>query len=269
METSAEFRGARMSDGRTRGWTAHALTGLAVVCLMLASCGTAPPSSVTRATSSINASAEECPESAAQSKDVSRIEIVEGIQFDDVGEMVATSDLVIAGTVESIEPGPVVGEDDPKDPAEDPDVNEGYVSKLVDIRVDEVFFNDRNEGLDAGDAVTLSTWGWWVDGMTPIVVEGYPELCEGDMTVLFLKEGKLSRGRFVYTNYQSVYKIDGSEVADRPQDDNLIEDVERLSALDLRERVRMASDEVRAGLIKPVTPAGSSEPESASTSPSE
>jgi hypothetical protein len=183
--------------------------------------------------------------------------------------MVATSDIVIAGTVESIEPGLVLGENTPKNPVEEPDVNEGYVSKLVDIRVDEVFFDEWDKDVKSGDVVTLANWGWWVDGMRPIVVQGYPELCEGDMTVLFLKEGKLSRGRFVYTNFQGVYKIDDSEVADRRRDDDLIEEVERLSAPELRQRVRKASDDVRAGLIKPVQPAGSGEPELPSSSPSE
>jgi hypothetical protein len=215
------------------------------------------------------AAAGGCPESA-QNEDVSRIDILEGLRFGNVGEMVATSELVIAGTVESIGPGPVLGEDTPKDPAEEPDANEGYVSKLIDIRVDEVFFDDWDKDvIKSGDIVTLSTWGWWVDGMKPIVPEDYPELCEGDTTVLFLKEGKLSRGRFVYTNFQSVYKIDGSEVADRRRDDDLIDDVERLSASALRERVRKASDNVRAGLVKPVQLAGSREAESPSSSPSE
>jgi hypothetical protein len=236
---------------------------------MLASCGPATSSSVTTGAtpSKSTAAAGKCPESA-QNEDVSRIGILEGLHFNDVDEMVATSDLAIAGTVESIEPGPVVGEDTPKDPAEEPDVNEGYVSKLIDVRVDEVFFNNSDKDVKAGDTATLSTWGWWADGMKPIVPEGYPELCEGDTTVLFLKEGKLSR-RFIYTNYQSVYKIDGSEVADRRPDDDLIDEVERLSASALRDRVRKASDDVRAGLVKPVKPAGSSEPESPSSSPSE
>jgi hypothetical protein len=66
-----------------------------------------------------------------------------------------------------------------------------------------------------------------------------------------------------------VYKIDGSEVADRRRDDDLIDDVERLSASALRERVRKASDNVRAGLVKPVQLAGSREAESPSSSPSE
>jgi hypothetical protein len=132
----------------------------------------------------------------------------------------------------------------------------------------EVFFYDWDKDVKSGDVLTLATWGWWVDGMKPIVPEGYPELCEGDMTVLFLKEGKLSPGRFVYTNFQGVYKIDGSQVADRRRDDDLIEDVERLSASDLRERVRRASDDVRAGLVEPVEPFGG-ELESPSSSPSE
>jgi hypothetical protein len=269
METSDELINARKPDSRAAGRTTHAITKLAIVCVMLASCGTATGGSVTTATpSNSSAAAEECPESGAQRTDVSRIDILEGIHFDDVGEMVATSDLVIAGTVESIEPGPVLGEDTPKDPVEEPDVNEGYVSKLVDIRVDEVFFYDWDKDVKSGDVVTLATWGWWVDGMKPIVPEGYPELCEGDMTVLFLKEGKLSPGRFVYTNFQGVYKIDGSQVADRRRDDDLIEDVERLSASDLRERVRRASDDVRAGLVEPVEPFGG-ELESPSSSPSE
>ena len=269
MDTSDELLNAHNPNSRVPKRTTREITKLAVVCVMLASCGTATRPSVIGATPSIGtAAAGGCPESAAQNEDVSRIDILEEIQFDNVGEMIATSELVIAGTVESIEPGPVLGEDTPKDPAEEPDVNEGYVSKLVDIRVDEVFFNDWGKGVKSGDIVTLSNWGWWADGMKPIVPEGYSELCEGDTTVLFLKEGKLSR-RFIYTNYQSVYKIDGSEVADRRRDDDLIEAVERLSASALRERVRKASDNVRAGLVKPVKRAGSREPESPSSSPSE
>lgn len=206
-----------------------------------------------------------CSEDEGQPKHVSTLSIDEGVMFTDVSEMVATSDLAISGEVLSIEPGSVVAADTPKDPSAELDMNEGYVPKLVDIRVDVAFYHDEQHDVESGEVVTVSNYGWWVDGMVPIVVEGFPELCVGDGTFLFLTESALQPGRYVYTNSQSVYTVDNGEVVERDRDDDLIRELTSLSASSLSDRVEEAAAEVAAGGVQSL----GVETSTPSTSPSE
>jgi hypothetical protein len=149
--------------------------------------------------------------------------------FDSLAKMVATSDLVIVGTVKAVEEGRTVGP-----PAE--------AVKYVDaeLRVEEVL-----KGSPGGNAVTVETLELDDGG-------GLPWRSRGQRVLLFLS---LTRdaggaGRYHPTNGQSLYTLEGEDIR-TTRNDPLPIRVAARSLSQMRADVEEANRQIARGEVSP------------------
>ena len=163
------------------------------------------------------------------------VSVREAYYFGDAGEMTATSDLVIVGTVRSAGPGrSLLFEGD-----------DLYALTEVVIDVDEVLY-----GNSLGSTVTLE-----VD----VLFTGFPGsplprwLRAGSQSLLFLKGQVDDEGTYVPVNTQGVYRIDPTEddVIATVQSDEFADRMAKRGVADLRQDIADIVPRIESGEITP------------------
>jgi hypothetical protein len=148
-------------------------------------------------------------------------------QFDTLAEMAEVSDLVVEGRVVDVTRGRTIGQ--PGDSA--------ITSRIVTISVDATF----PETTDAPATVLVEEEGWLSDG-SPLVVNGVSPSEIGDSGIWFLDElGDPELPAYLVINSQGRFLHTGDEVSGGDQRDPLVQTLQTLGYLELRQAVVLAS----------------------------
>lgn len=154
----------------------------------------------------------------------------ESVYFDNLAEMVATSDLVVLGTVETVDPGMI----------EAPGTPEEIRHTNVTIRIDELLWGagvDRSavvETLELAYARPHREWRF-----------------RGAVVIAFLTESTEGRAIYIPTNHsQSIYAVDGLDV-EAAVSDAVAERVAASSSADILLMVADAGAAVLRGEVQP------------------
>jgi hypothetical protein len=137
--------------------------------------------------------------------------------FNNLGEMVATSDLVAIGTVKSIARGRILPGDS--------EVKQQL--KNISVQVDEVLSGDLT-----ASSIVVETAGWEIseapgEGEQEILLAETAQLQTGDQAAFFLAP-YAAASHYSFLNNQALFKLQGSEVADTERSDPFVRDMECL-----------------------------------------
>jgi hypothetical protein len=156
--------------------------------------------------------------------------------FSDPREMVATSDLVVLGTVTAVQRDGVSDQGDVV-----------YTTRLLEVTVDKRLF-----GTLAGDPVVVEDLGWEKAGgrEVPWRVEGMIRLEVGDRAVLFLHKDPTT-GRYGLLSDQAGYRVEGPDIADTDRTDPTVRRIEDMSVSELERLIDEAAAAVRRGELEP------------------
>jgi hypothetical protein len=165
--------------------------------------------------------------------------------FHDPRDMVATSDLVVLGTVTAIERGGVSDQGDVV-----------YTTRLLHVAVDRRLFGTLD-----GETLVVEDLGWEkVDGQeVPWRVQGLIRLEIGERAFLFLRKDP-GTGRFGFLSDQGGYRVEGTEIADTDRTDPMVQRIEDMSVPQLERLIAEAAADVRSGQLKPIPPGGRRQP---------
>jgi hypothetical protein len=156
--------------------------------------------------------------------------------FSDPRDMVATSDLVVLGTVTAEERDGVSDQGDVI-----------YTTRLLHVAVDKRLF-----GKLSGDPVVVEDLGWEKAGgrEVPWRVKGLIRLEVGDRAVLFLRKDPTT-GRFGLLSDQAGYRVEGPNIADTGRTDPVVQHIEEMSVSELERLIDEAAAAVRRGELQP------------------
>ena len=166
--------------------------------------------------------------------------------FSDPMDMVATSDLVILGTVTGVERDGVSDQGDVV-----------YTTRLLHVTVDKRLF-----GTLSGDPVVVEDLGWEKAGgrEMPWRMEGMLRLEVGDRAVLFLRK-EPTTGRYGLLSDQASYLVEGPDIADTARTDPMVRRIEEMSVSELERLIDEAAAAVRRGELQPVPEGGRRKPQ--------
>jgi hypothetical protein len=167
--------------------------------------------------------------------------------FSDPRDMVATSDLVVLGTVTAVERAGVSDQGDVV-----------YTTRLLHVKVE-----DRLFGKPTGDPVVVEDLGWEKAGgqEVPWRVQGMIRLEVGDRAVLFLRK-EPSTGLFGLLSDQASYRVEGTDIADSDRTDPMVRRIEGMSVSELERLIDEAAAAVSRGELRPTPQGGRREPQS-------
>jgi hypothetical protein len=163
--------------------------------------------------------------------------------FNNMGEMVATSDLVAIGTVKGVTRGRILpGNSEVKQQL-----------KNINVQVDEVLSGDLTTS-----SIVVETAGWEIsdatgEGEQEIILAETAQLQAGDQATLFLAP-YAAASHYSFLNNQALFKLQGNEVADTERSDPFVRDIERLNTAQLKEKIKEAKEAVARGEVKPKSP---------------
>lgn len=156
--------------------------------------------------------------------------------FDNLGEMIATSQAVIVGKVRAVEQGRVVTYDG------------GDTLTFTNVSID---VDEQLAGAPTGDHVTVEL----DDRFTGYAGTPQPKWLDADQTVLlFLTDEVPSATAYQPLNVQSIYRVDAGArvVSTNPEEhDDLSQQLGRMTFRELRDSVLALRARVEAGEIKP------------------
>lgn len=176
----------------------------------------------------------------------------ESYSFTNLGEMVATSDLVVEATVESVAPGEVY--------EEVPGEIEGRIEfNDVFIRIDHVHFNRGNLPVTTGDLLLVEEMR--ADSGHELVVNNVQHSLQGDSGFYYLSlETTRMRGSEAYfspylVSSQGRYLVqsDGTLKGSNPEDP-LVQQLEQLQPAEMRQEITEARDAIARGEVLPLPP---------------
>ncbi len=155
--------------------------------------------------------------------------------FDSLPVMVATSDVVVLGTVIELKQGTTVGPP-------------GYEIELLDaiLAVQEVLYGS------AGESSTLAI-------QTDPFIPAEPEWRETGITVLAFMDVNTdpgSEGKYYLVNSQSLYVVAGTDVQPAVEGDPLSEQMAAMTIDEIRSKILKATEAIAAGEVNPQTPVG-------------
>ena len=153
--------------------------------------------------------------------------------FDSLPKMVATSDVVVLGTVIELKPGDIVGE--PGDEIE-------LLDAVFDVQ--EVLYGSA----DGSSTLTIQT-----DPFIPTEPEWRTI---GNTVLVFMKMNTDpgSEGKFYKLNDQAVYLVTGTDVQETVDHDPFSNGVAAMTIDEIREKIQQAAERIAAGKVKPQPP---------------
>ena len=162
-------------------------------------------------------------------------------EFDQLRDLVATSDAVVIATAESEQDGRSVG-----------DPGSLIHHRQVTFRVERVLFGDVD-----GETVDVETVsGLEADGYKLPPPAEYVQFHPGQRSLLFLwrhDDAKTVDDKTLYTylNSQGAYEINGEDIVDLPNhDDPLVRRIQRMSVREATERIGEARAAVQRGELR-------------------
>jgi hypothetical protein len=166
--------------------------------------------------------------------------------FDDLRDMVATSNLIVLGTVTAVERDGVSDQGDVI-----------KTTRLLHVTVDKRLF-----GTLTSDSVVVEDPGWEKAGgrEVPWRVRGMIRLEVGDRAILFLHKAATA-GRFGLLSDQAGYRVEGADITDTDRTDPLVRRIEGMSVSELEQLVDEAAAAVRRGELKPTPEGGRRDPQ--------
>jgi hypothetical protein len=166
--------------------------------------------------------------------------------FSDPKVMVATSELVILGTVTGVERDGVSNQGDVV-----------YTTRLLQVTVDKRLF-----GTLSGNPVVVEDLGWEKAGgrEVPWRVEGMLRLEVGDRAVLFLRK-EPTTGRYGLLSDQANYLVEGPDIANTARTDPMVRRIEEMSVSELEPLIDEAAAAIRRGELQPVPEGGRRKPQ--------
>jgi hypothetical protein len=166
--------------------------------------------------------------------------------FSDPKDMVATSDLVMLGTVTAVERDGVSDQGDVV-----------YITRLLHVTVEKRLF-----GTLSGDPVVVEDLGWEKAGgrEMPWRVKGMIRLEVGDRAVLFLRKDPTT-GRFGLLSDQAGYLVEGPDIANTARTDPMVRRIEEMSVSELERLIDEAAAAVRRGELQPIPEGGRRKPQ--------
>jgi hypothetical protein len=166
--------------------------------------------------------------------------------FSDPKDMVATSDLVMLGTVTGVERDGVSDQGDVV-----------YTTRLLHVTVDKRLF-----GTLSGDPVVVEDLGWEKAGgrEVPWRMEGMIRLEVGDRAVLFLRK-EPTTGRYGLLSDQAGYLVEGPDIADTARTDPMVRRIEEMGVSELERLIDEAAAAVRRGELQPIPEGGRRKPQ--------
>jgi hypothetical protein len=162
--------------------------------------------------------------------------------FSDPRDMVATSDLVVLGTVTAVERDGVSDQGDVV-----------YTTRLLHVTVDKRLF-----GTMTSNPVIVEDLGWEKAGgrrEVPWRMQGMIRLEVGDRAILFLRKDPTT-GRFGLLSPQAGYRVDGPNIADTDRTDLLVRRIEAMSVSELERLIDEAAAALRRGELEPIPEGG-------------
>jgi hypothetical protein len=171
------------------------------------------------------------------SQTLSPAQALDAYYFSDLSTMVATSDAVVVGVIESTNRGPKLGE-------------AGWALQLrvVDVRIEEVLHGD----VSRGDGMFYEL-GWGSQGQPLLVNDTIPSDA-GQQGIFFLRraDSPSLAGAFVYTNSQARYLLsERGSLEPANQEDSFSGSLAERGFEQLRRDVLRESERVRSGEVTP------------------
>lgn len=158
--------------------------------------------------------------------------------FDDLGSLVATSDVVAYGSVARAVPGPMVGEEPGR-----------LQLREVVFQIEEVL-----HGVPTSETVTIYELGWGSSGQ-PLAVNHAKPSATSERAIVFLQVavGAPTDGAYVYINSQGRVLHDrGDQLRPGNTDDELNRGLAQRGLEQLREDIASASAAAARGDVRPV-----------------